>query len=98
LDRELEVYETRLVSAWEELFLRMKENLTEESNHAIAGRNLYNNVIDMPRDMFIRRSFPDPFVMRGSFHILANSLKVGWHPRFRERLAQALEIAMNSVA
>lgn len=98
LDRELEVYETRLVSEWEELFLRMKENLTEEENHAVAGRNLYNNIIDMPRHIPIRPSFPDPFVMRGSFHILANSLKVGWHPQFRDRLARALEIAMKSVA
>jgi hypothetical protein len=98
LDRELEVYETRLVSEWEELFLRMKENLTEEGNHAVAGRNLYNNIIDMPRHIPIRHSFPDPFAMRGSFHILANSLKVGWHPQFRDRLARALEIAMKSVA
>jgi hypothetical protein len=96
LDRELEIYETRLVSEWEELFLRMKENLTQEANHAVVGRNLYNNVIDMPRP--IRSSFPDPFVMRGSFHILANSLKVGWHPQFKERLAHALEMAMKSVA
>jgi hypothetical protein len=98
LDRELEVYETRLVSEWEELFLRMKENLADEENHAVAGRNLYNNIIDMPRHIPIRPSFPDPFVMRGSFHILANSLKVGWHPQFKDRLARALESAMKSVA
>jgi hypothetical protein len=98
LDRELEIYETRLVNEWEEVFLRTKENLAEDSDHAVVGRELYNNIIDMPRHIPIRPSFPDPFVMRGSFHILANSLKVGWHPQFRERLTHALETAMKSVA
>ena len=97
LDRELDIYETRLITEWEEHFLRMKEDLTEQANHAETGRRLYNNVIDMPRHIPIRPAFPDPFVMRGSFHILANSLKIGWHPQFRERLAHALEIAMRSV-
>ena len=76
----------------------MKENIDEEANHAVAGRKLYNNIIDMPRHIPIRPSFPDPFVMRGSFHILANALKVGWHPQFKDRLARALETAMKSVA
>jgi hypothetical protein len=98
LDRDLEQYEDRLVREWQELFLSMQENLQAGVNPEIAGRNLYNQVIDMPRHIPIRPSFPDPFVMRGSFHILANDLKVGWHPEFKERLAQALERLVQAVA
>jgi hypothetical protein len=28
---------------------------------------------------------------RGSFHILADELRVGWHPEFMDRLQQVLE-------
>lgn len=97
LDQELEKYETRLVDAWEEQFYRMREELTETSDRALEGRKLYNNVIDLAH-LPIRSSFPDPFVMRGSFHMLANSLRVGWHPQFRERLARALETALQTAA
>ena len=42
-------------------------------------------------------SFAEPFLMRGSYHVLANTLKIGWHPAFKERFAHALEVAVRSV-
>ena len=71
----------------------MKEKLTEASDHAVEGRELYNRVVIEGNHIPIRPAFPNPYVMRGSFHILANALKVGWHPLFIERLSKTLEIA-----
>ena len=98
INEDLEQYETRLVREWQDLFLRMQEDLPEGADHASVGRALYNQVFDLSHHLPIRPAFPDPFVMRGSFHMLANSLKVGWHPMFRERLAHALERALGAAA
>ena len=40
----------------------------------------------------------DAFVMRGSYHILANQLKIGWHIDFQERLKQILSIPEGGMA
>jgi hypothetical protein len=97
VDKDLEQYEDRLTREWEELFLIMKEELTQGGDHAIAGRNLYNSLVIQGKHIAIRPTFPNPFVMRGSFHILSNSLKVGWHPHFKERFAEALNKAIRAV-
>ena len=98
LDQDLEQYEDRLVREWRELFLIMQENMQEGADSALEGRNLYNRVVITGQHFSIRPSFPNPFVMRGSFHMLANALKVGWHPQFEQRLAEAFNRARQSVA
>lgn len=98
LDRDLEEYEDRLVREWEELFLIMKENLTPGADPVLEGRNLYNNVVIAGRHIPIRPAFPNPYVMRGSFHMLANSVKIGWHPDFQKRFVTALSKAFRVVS
>ncbi len=97
LDQDLEEYEDRLVREWEELFLIMKENLVADSDAVLEGRNLYNNLI-AGKHIPIRPAFPNPYVMRGSFHMLANALKVGWHPDFQKRFSNVLDKALRAVS
>ena len=98
LDEALEQYEDRLIREWREQFLMMQENMKPGADSAEEGRNLFNRLLVTGNHIPIRPSFPNPFVMRGSFHMLANSLKVGWHPAFEERLAKAFERAIGSAA
>jgi hypothetical protein len=98
LDDDLDQYEDRLIREWEELFLIMKENLQSDSDHSREGRELYNRVVIAGDHIPIRPSFPNPYVMRGSFHMLANALKVGWHPQFRERFARAIDKAAEAAS
>lgn len=58
------------------------KSLTEEEK-AKAGRKLLS---DIEKDIRIRPKCEEAFVMRGSYHMLANKLKVGWHVDFFERL------------
>ena len=98
LDADLERYEGRLVREWEELFLSMREQLEQDGgNPARLGWNLYNTIINLRDHIPIRPSFLEPFLMRGSYHILANALKVGWHPQFKELFANALDQAIDAV-
>ncbi|KUJ38764.1 hypothetical protein ADL25_21070 [Streptomyces sp. NRRL F-5122] len=46
----------------------------------------------------IRPGCDEPFVSKGSFHILADDLRVGWHVDFLSRLMTILEPAEASAA
>lgn len=41
----------------------------------------------------IRVGVTEPFVCRGSLHMLADEPRIGWHPEFRDRLAMLLSSA-----
>lgn len=90
---ELEKYENRLKDEWERKFFIMKENLAEdytEHKMALAGRDLYNE-IDENINICIRPKCTEPYVMRGSYHMLANDLHIGWHAKFIDRLKHLLQ-------
>lgn len=85
---DLERYEVRLKDEWERQFERMREALEGkdgDDEKRGAGRDLFY-WIDNEADIRIKPRFDDPFLMRGSYHLLANRLKVGWHADFLERL------------
>lgn len=90
---DLDRYGTRLKDAWQSHFLIMRDELGEsaaEDEMRRAAGNLYKWIEtgDLPR---IRPQCQDGFVARGSYHILADDLKIGWHPEFEARLRRLLE-------
>ncbi|RUL84353.1 ABC-three component system protein [Tautonia sociabilis] len=90
---ELDRYEERLIEEWQIFFERMKENLGEaaaETEKVRAARALYQWV-ESEANFPIRPRCTEPFVTRGSLHILADDLRIGWHPDFAERVKRALE-------
>jgi hypothetical protein len=88
---EIEEYEKRLVDEWERLFEAMKENMGDDKDEAVMkheGRALFDTVQKL--GINIRPRCDEPYVMRGSYHILANQLRVGWHAEFLNRLSNLL--------
>jgi len=90
---DLERYERRLTDAWQSRFLIMRDELGESAAEDEMRRlacQLYKWVEteELPH---IRPRCHGGFVARGSFHILADDLKVGWHPEFEARLRRLLE-------
>lgn len=93
--RELERYEARLLEAWGHAFELMRGGLepdASEHERRRAGANLYKEMI-LGRDIRVRRDCDAPFIMRGSFHMLADDNRtsdrrprLGWHAEFVERL------------
>lgn len=69
----------------------------DESERQREGRHLFNwfqNQADIP----IRPKCREPYVLRGTYHLLANGTetekpRVGWHPQFIERLQTLLSEA-----
>lgn len=91
---ELQGYERRLVEEWERHFEIMREQLGEtaaEEEKKRAAQALYKWA-ETEADVRIRPSCSEPFVMRGSFQILAEKETIGWHQNFRERLIELLKL------
>lgn len=99
---EVEEYEDRLTDEWSRYrdvaFETLKEDAAEDALRA-AGATLYNwaefetGKIEALR---IRAQVTEPYILRGSFHILADvepEPRVYWHPRFLSRLGKALGVA-----
>lgn len=99
---EVEEYEDRLADEWERYKDVAFETLTDDSAEdelRNAGATLYNWVefeTGKIEHLRIRARVTEPYVLRGSFHILADTTpqpRVHWHPRFLDRLCKVLGVA-----
>ncbi|MET7483515.1 ABC-three component system protein [Streptomyces sp. NPDC005538] len=93
LPKEISRYERRLTEEWEDLFDEMVDVLGAEAAEAekiAAARSIYRWAMTEAR-WRIRPECDEPFVAKGSFHILADEYKVGWHMDFVARLMAVLE-------
>ena len=89
---EVEEYEDRLVDEWERYRDVISESIEDDSAESVlqeAGKELYKWAELNTDHLRIRERVSEPYVVRGSFHILANLCprpRVYWHPCFLERL------------
>lgn len=89
---ELDRYERLLIEEWERHFERMQEELGTEATAAAkvkAAKALYGWV-ETEANMPIRPSCTEVFITRGTFQMLAENQRLGWHPDFASRLAEIL--------
>lgn len=99
---EVEEYEDRLADEWgrykDVVFEKLKDDSAEEALRE-AGATLYNWAefeTGKIESLRIRARVTEPYVLRGSFHILADARPdpiVYWHPRFLDRLGVVLGVA-----
>lgn len=83
LPDELDRYDSRLVDEWDHRFAAMEDELGQEADEddkRKAGRALLGELENL--NCPIREKCTHAFVMRGSFHILANIPRIGWHIDF----------------
>jgi hypothetical protein len=99
---EVEEYEDRLVDEWSRykdvVFEKLKDDSAEDALRD-AGATLYNWAefeTGKIESLRIRARVTEPYVLRGSFHILADATpepRVYWHPRFLDRPGKVLGVA-----
>jgi hypothetical protein len=99
---EIEEYEDRLADEWSRYKDVAFEDLDGDSAEDVlleAGKALYRWAeleSGNYESLRIRSRVTEPYVTRGCFHIMANSMpepRVYWHPRFLDRLKNVLEVA-----
>ena len=89
---ELEDYEHYLEGEWRNQFEIMREALgglpskAEMQQLGLRLTHWADTTIIRP----IRPRFMDTGFSRGSYHILANDLRIGWHAEFERRLAHLM--------
>ncbi|MFG1294955.1 ABC-three component system protein [Xanthobacter variabilis] len=82
-DGEIAKYELTLIEEWQPRFQQMRDKIGGETTDAArrqAGQELYSWVEADARFPF--RKVSQRFLTVGSYHILANDLRVGWHPDY----------------
>lgn len=99
---EVEEYEDRLADEWNRykdvVFEKLKDDSAEDTLRE-AGVTLYNWAefeTGKIQSLRIRARVTEPYVVRGNFHILANTNpepRVYWHPRFLDRLGKVLGVS-----
>jgi len=96
VEGEVEEYEKRLVDEWgryRDVIFEDLDDETAETALKAAGKELYKWAELSTDHLRIRERVSEPYVVRGSFHILANELptpRVYWHPLFLKRLHNIL--------
>lgn len=86
-------YNSKLTDFWKRRFDQMLDDIEEdEYDHeekARLGKSFYvNNYVLASPEVRIRERFREPYLAVGGSHILADELKIGWHPDFVERLKE----------
>jgi hypothetical protein len=99
---EVEEYEDRLADEWSRYkdvaFEKLKDDSAADALRE-AGATLYNWAefeTGKIESLRIRARVTEPYVLRGSFHILADATpepRVYWHPKFLDGLGKALGVA-----
>lgn len=92
---DLSEYEGRLIDEWRRRFNVMCDELGASAAADEMQREakaLYRWV-ELDADFPIRPRCTAGFVTRGSFHILSEQMRIGWHPNFEELLSVAIEEA-----
>ncbi|MBW2631900.1 MAG: hypothetical protein JRC90_09095, partial [Deltaproteobacteria bacterium] len=91
---DLAVYEKTLIEEWELIFAGIEDKVGSDAAEEVK-RSAAQEVLSWaevgPVKARIKPGVTDSFITRGSLHILANDLRVGWHPEFKERLQHLLE-------
>ncbi len=92
---ELQSYEEELVDEWERQKYWQEYDEHDDDSLIEAGRTIFRWVDEAKDFPKIRPKVEAPYVVRGSFHILANETKprVWWHPLFLERLQSIIEVS-----
>lgn len=91
-DNELEKFDNKLIQEWERQSIDEIDNLPQdpsEKDLVDAGKKLY--VWARNANYNIRPNYSDLTFTRGSYQILADQLKVGWHPNYLELLKTPTE-------
>jgi hypothetical protein len=94
IDDELKMYENKLIDEWERFNDSQRDenmNTLSETELKIFGTKIYNWV-DQHADYKIRPHVTEPYIVRGSYHMLAdqNPPRVWWHPQFIKQLTRLL--------
>lgn len=87
---DLEEYENELIEVWEYRFNMIKSKVDYENNKVNYGLELYDWIYDSAKDDIdtVDDNLQKKYIVHGTYQILANVLKVGWHGDYKKILEE----------
>ena len=80
---ELGEYDRKLKDEWQQIksLVDLEMDASNEAARVVCGKSIYVKCQsdEMPK---IRSGFSDMFLSRGTVHLLADNLSIGWHPDY----------------
>lgn len=86
---DIEDYERQLKEEWDLRFETMREKIGQEAaeqEKIKVAQEIYEWA-EKDANIPIKKNCTEIFITRGSYHILADQMVIGWHPEFQSRLA-----------
>ena len=86
---EEEEYDLKLHDYWKNIFDIMSDEVEDKSFDELTelGKDFYlEQFAKTCPQIKIREKFNQDYLTRGSYQILADSKKIGWHPNFKDKL------------
>ncbi|MHB2001392.1 MAG: ABC-three component system protein [Solirubrobacteraceae bacterium] len=97
-DRLLEVgelgrYDRELKEAWERFFIPVGDDDAQDTDEDFVRRQARERFAELDRSNLapIRRDVREGWVARGSLHVIADRLEIGWHPLWLAHLRDRLD-------
>lgn len=89
---ELSRYDRELKEAWERFFLPIGEEDGHDAEENAVRRLARERFAELDRSNLpsIRRDVREGWVARGSLHVIADRLEIGWHPQWLAHLRDRL--------
>ena len=88
---DLHKYEKRLAEEWELVFEAMRDDIGSDAADDAKEQAARSVLAWAERTTIpIRPNVTEPFVTRGSLHLLADDKRIGWHPEFQVQLESLL--------
>ncbi len=87
-------YEKRLAEEWENVFEAVCDEVGQDAT-AVERKAAARSVLQWAEraSIPIRPGVTEPFLCRGSLHMIADEGRIGWHPDFRTMLSTVLSVA-----
>ena len=87
---DLDQFEQKLEMEWNEFYQMMLDDLADDASDSElskSGRNLYNwsqNTAPDKQSLFIKPRFQAGYFTRGSYQMLADQVRIGWHRDYED--------------
>jgi hypothetical protein len=83
-------YNSKLISEWQNLFAILEdkcESVASQDQLTQLSKDFYVDLfVKVYPQVFIKKNFNSAYMVRGSYHILADNKEIGWHIKFNELL------------
>jgi hypothetical protein len=89
-DDDWKAFESTLFSRWEKIcarILRMKRSNHEED----IGFEIFTDTTESHREKLAGSDTEQVYLTSGTYHRLADLIRVGWHPRFKELMSRFVQ-------